>query len=390
MALNLPLVLPITGLARNSDVKINLDFILAQFEALDGGTSTWDSVAIGTPGVATGTLILYNSSNSNSTTIQAGAAAANIVFTLPTTDGTANQVLTTDGSGVLSWQSASGANTALSNLASTAVNTNLLPDGNLTRNLGGGSFEWSTVVTQRILHSDTASDLVIETGVGSGKSIRISPDTGGTVQVTKQLSLSSGTELQFAGASRNVNIAATEPASASRTYTIPDGGGNVSFVLTGGTQTISGTKTFDGQLIGKGTATNDNASTGYIGEYVEALQSSLTNFPTSGQTGNNISISLTAGDWDISLIIYAVSNGATVDRVFTGVGTASGNSFTGVITGVNSTEVPPPNAVSSTGGGVPSYRVSIASTTTYYLKVYSEYTVATPQYQGRISARRVR
>ena len=62
------------------------------------------------------------------------------------TQGTVNHVWTqtvSDGTG--SWQvaPATGANTALSNLASVAINTTLQPDGNNSRQLGGSSFQWN-------------------------------------------------------------------------------------------------------------------------------------------------------------------------------------------------------------------------------------------------------
>lgn len=43
------------------------------------------------------------------------AISANIIWTLPDADGTANQVLTTNGSGVLAWQTASGSGTIAAN-----------------------------------------------------------------------------------------------------------------------------------------------------------------------------------------------------------------------------------------------------------------------------------
>lgn len=52
--------------------------------------------------------------------------------------------LTNDGSGGLSWSAAgSGANTALSNLASVAINTTLVSDTDVTDDLGSSSVRWS-------------------------------------------------------------------------------------------------------------------------------------------------------------------------------------------------------------------------------------------------------
>lgn len=58
-------------------------------------------------------------------------------------DGTNGQFLTTNGSGTYSFATVnSGANTALSNLASVAINTSLLPATNNSIDLGSSSKEW--------------------------------------------------------------------------------------------------------------------------------------------------------------------------------------------------------------------------------------------------------
>ena len=97
---------------------------------------------------------------------------------------------------------------------------------------------------------------------------------------------------------------------------------------------VGGTKTFTGQLIGKGTITNDSAAAGDIGEKISAL-SENTNFPASGTWGDLTSIVLTAGDWDVSLIGEITRNGSTFAACVVGVGTASGNSSEGLASGVS-------------------------------------------------------
>lgn len=57
------------------------------------------------------TSIIVNGSSSGAITIQGAAAAGTYSLTLPTSDGDANQVLTTDGSGVLSWATPSSGGT---------------------------------------------------------------------------------------------------------------------------------------------------------------------------------------------------------------------------------------------------------------------------------------
>jgi hypothetical protein len=145
----------------------------------------------------------------------------------------------------------------------------------------------------------------------------------------------------------------------------------------------------------KGTTTNDNASAGNVGEYIENVNSaSSTNMPATGTFGVDQSITLTAGDWDITAMLLVFQNSATVSiapDMF--IGTVAGNDVTNRLLGVNYC-----NGDNTTGSGpsttwslsVPSYRVSISATTTYYLKGKISYSAGTPQYRYRISARRVR
>lgn len=138
-----------------------------------------------------------------------------------------------------------------------------------------------------------------------------------------------------------------------------------------------------------GTTTNDNAAAGRLGEYVESVVGA-TNFPTSTQYGDLTSISLTAGDWDVSLNIEANANGATVVSWNAGISVTSGNSGTGLVQGSNLFTLPPPSTTYDTAVSVANWRRSLAATTTVYAKFYGNYSVATPQAYGRLSARRVR
>ena len=139
-----------------------------------------------------------------------------------------------------------------------------------------------------------------------------------------------------------------------------------------------------------GTNTNDSAAAGYVGEYISNTCSSLA-FPTSGAYGDATNISLTAGDWDLTVVGQMQANGATVVHWYLGASTTTGNSATGLVTGDSLVSaITPPNATANAAASLPNIRVSIASTTTYYLKYQGNFSVATPQLWGRISARRVR
>jgi hypothetical protein len=93
-----------------------------------------------------GSLIM-NGSTSGGLTHQAAATTTSYSLTWPAAQGAASTVLTNNGSGVLSWASAgsSGANTALSNLASTAVNADINPGVDGSINLGQASLRYNRV-----------------------------------------------------------------------------------------------------------------------------------------------------------------------------------------------------------------------------------------------------
>jgi len=140
-----------------------------------------------------------------------------------------------------------------------------------------------------------------------------------------------------------------------------------------------------------GTTTNNSATAGYVGEYVESVVGPI-NYPTSGGTPGNITtISLTAGDWDVTFFAYLSSNGATVTTNIIMVSLYSGATQTDRVYGSNWTYVSNPTAASSENFGViPAYRVSLSATSTVYGKIAASYSIATPYTYCRLSARRVR
>lgn len=157
----------------------------------------------------------------------------------------------------------------------------------------------------------------------------------------------------------------------------------------GGNLTVTGTIT-PGQTTGiVGTTTNNNVQAGSVGESVSSVQGAAS-VPTSGQYGDLTSISLTAGDWDVTGMVQFNANGATVTVIIMGISTTSGNSSTGLTAGSAVSNGPPPVVTYDVNLSVPPLRFSLSGTTTIYLKYFSTYTVAVPLAAGRLSARRAR
>lgn len=142
----------------------------------------------------------------------------------------------------------------------------------------------------------------------------------------------------------------------------------------------------------RGTNTNNSAAAGYIGEYVEATVIVYTAVPAANnQFGDLTSISLTAGDWDVTLVVQLNNNGATATVADIGISTTTGNSATGMAYGVNLIEMPwQAVAAADASMVIPSYRMSLNATTTVYAKNLVTYSAGTPRYKCCISARRVR
>lgn len=140
-----------------------------------------------------------------------------------------------------------------------------------------------------------------------------------------------------------------------------------------------------------GTATNNSASAGNVGEYVESVQNGFSAYGGTTATNFNLaSISLTAGDWDVSAMVTCYNVNA-VGIVEVLIGISSSSTFTDRHDGVNSSlsDVILGNGFAGTYS-VPMFRVLLSGTTTIYLNSKLTFAAGTPQVGYRISARRVR
>lgn len=142
-----------------------------------------------------------------------------------------------------------------------------------------------------------------------------------------------------------------------------------------------------------GTATNDSASAGNIGEYVaSSVASGSAVALISGTTANVTSISLAAGDWDVSAVgILSGGVSTTLNRADFSVSTTSAT--LNPSPGNEGTIVPGGTAVfgydnpTITVGPV---RFSLASTTTIYLAAQAAFGTSTCSAYGILRARRMR
>lgn len=144
-----------------------------------------------------------------------------------------------------------------------------------------------------------------------------------------------------------------------------------------------------------GTATNDNAIAGNIGEYMESVVLSGAAVALVTATSKTItSITLTPGDWDIDGTVVILPANTTNVTQMAGSISATNNALD--TTPGRYAEPPFPSAGFVYNGAkaphipTPTQRVSITANTTYYLVALASFTVSTCSAFGSIRARRVR
>lgn len=147
-----------------------------------------------------------------------------------------------------------------------------------------------------------------------------------------------------------------------------------------------------GQLLG--TATNDSAAAGDVGEIITSTVASGSAVSlTTSTTANVTSMSLTAGDWDVSGIAY-IKPAATTTVNIAFLSVSSNNATLDTTSGFYGTISLFNNVGSSFGTDpaifAPPKRVSLSGTTTIYLPIQVTFGVSTCSAYGHMRARRVR
>lgn len=138
----------------------------------------------------------------------------------------------------------------------------------------------------------------------------------------------------------------------------------------------------------QGTSTNDNATAGFVGEFISSNIPSASGISISNATAKDLtSISLTAGDWDVFCnVTFQAAAGTPITAAYSWSSIASAVLPDGsLIGGFDST-------AGSTGRNVvaPYQRFSLPSTTTVHVSAYCVFGSSTVTIYGGIYARRVR
>ena len=145
----------------------------------------------------------------------------------------------------------------------------------------------------------------------------------------------------------------------------------------------------NGGLIFAGTNTNDAAAAGIVGEYHEIGPTGQT--LTDNTWIDIVTLSLTAGDWDIRTTNTQYKNTASGPLYLdVAVSTTSGTSGAGLTIGKDQVEIVPDGIGTGIAIPLPTLRFSFATTTSIYLKMRGHYTSGASTGIGFMSARRMR
>ncbi len=192
------------------------------------------SLTLGTAGPAgnTGAILFKNSTNSNTLTLQSGATASNLTFTLPTADGANGDCLETNSGGVLSFQSCTGG-------------------------AGGGVTSLNSLVGVLNLQ-------------GTADQVNVGDNGIDTITLSLPQSIASTSSPTFGGLTLNGITSVT----GTNTFTVGTGATTL-----GGTLGVTGLGTFNGGLSVTTGSTFTNASSSLF------TAISISNEPTGGDIG---------------------------------------------------------------------------------------------------------
>jgi hypothetical protein len=225
------------------DAGTNASFVMNEVNQTIGGTKTFTTGVV-LQNVSNQLAFRTGSAGTNTITFTAPNISENRTYTIPDVSGNASFVMTTgtqtiggsknfttrptvNGSGVLlSGEAVPGTYTAYS----------LEFGRGLRLTNGGAPFTWNGNQSK-----------TVEIDTSAIASLTGSQTLNGTKTFNNGIIINTGSGQLQLGTTNKLTI--TTSQAAARTYTIPDVGGNADFVMTSGSQNITGTKTFASQLI---------------------------------------------------------------------------------------------------------------------------------------------
>ena len=246
-----------------------------------GATTVTGTLAVGNGATSAGKIELYEDTDdgAHKLTLTTPALAGDVTLTFPNTDGDADQVLTTNGSGALSWTTASSGGASLSGSTATTIPTvtgsnalageaNLRYDDKIL-SVDGASAGFDTTMTGIQCESaffggqdghSTNSEWWSNVYYDSSAYKYISSDNASRYRQQ------SGTHTWYGAGSGSADAAITWT-----TLSYWDSSGNVDFYASGGTAFSVGTSTPRKPGGGDWTASSDSRLKNVVGEYTLGL-----------------------------------------------------------------------------------------------------------------------
>jgi hypothetical protein len=357
--------------------------------------SAGTNVVIVGAGGGTGISLLGNVSAGNITLT--GNITGNGTFTTPAL-GTPVSATLTNATGLPISTGVSGLGSGVATFLATPSSANLISA--VTDETGTGSlvFGTSPTLTTPNIGAATGTSVNVSGALTGGSvvtnTITGNPTVSGNLTVSGTGTSTFAGSLHLDGGSKRFRVRDTAILDANYdTLTISAQAQKIFGIGVGAVGGAPAQITINGETNAvaiKGTTTNDNAATGYVGEYVSSTVASGSAVSlTTGVSANVTSISLTAGDWDVTGVLLFNPNAATTFTYLVGGASTSSGTVPGTDAGAqvyNSFSSP----VINPRFAIPMKRVSVASTQTVYLVAEAGFAVNTMAAYGRIEARRVR
>jgi hypothetical protein len=261
----------VVGVAALDGVTTGDSNVAMGYDALDTNTTGGSNTAIGATAdvgsnnLDNATAVGYGATVTASNTIQLGNTSVTNVktsgsitagaITIPNTDGSANQVLKTDGSGTLSWSTQDGTGTDDQNISGSGLSGTTLTIG-----IEGGSSE---TVNLSGLQDGTGTDDQNISGSGlSGTTLTIGIEGGSneTVNLSSLSNADSITDLSDALVEDNSVYLGNDPSSSTSTaaYNVAVGTTALDSITTGDSNVAIGYDALDANTSG-----DNNTAIGY-------------------------------------------------------------------------------------------------------------------------------
>ncbi len=254
-----------------------------------------------------GKIIFNNPARTFATSFAAGAQAANIDYTLPTSAPTLGQVLTSNASGVLSWSTPSTAATSLPISGLTAATaTNTINNADYAQ-----SWQWNSLAASSALTLSSSS-----TGAQSNSQTLLNIALSGANSTSTQTTYGLQVANTHSGTS-STNVGGYFSASGgTNNYGLIVASGNAGF----------GTITPGSTVDVKGTLRLSGSNSGYVG-FAPASSAGSTTYTLPTADGSNGYVLSTNGSGTLSW----ASPSSTVWSLTGNSGTTSGTNFLGTL-----------------------------------------------------------